>query len=66
MAYNVVSKKSGKTYHLHARPQTRGGKTVIFYFFAGAVGEGALDKLPDGYEVVEMERTGLPMLKKKK
>ena len=66
MAFSVVSKKSGKTYFLHLKAQKRpdGGTTNLF-FFAGEVKEGALDKLPDGYKVIENERTGLPMLKRK-
>lgn len=67
MAFTVNSKKSGKTYHLHHRRQKlRGGQEVTLYYFAGTVGEGALDALPDGYEVSENEKTGLPLLKKKK
>jgi len=67
MAFSTVSKKSGKTYHLHARRQIlRGGQEVTLYYFAGQPGEGAIDALPDGYEVSENERTGLPLLKKKK
>jgi hypothetical protein len=66
MAYSVVSKKSGKTYHLHTRITTlKGGRQQQIYFFAGQVGDGACDRLPDGYMVVENERTGLPILKKK-
>lgn len=67
MAFSVVSKKSKKTYHLHSRQQKlKGGKEVTLYYFAGAVGDGAMDSLPDGMEVIENERTGLPMLRKKK
>jgi hypothetical protein len=65
MAYSVVSKKSGKTYHLHGRLQKlKGGQEVTLYYFAGTPGEGALDALPAGYVVSENERTGLPLLKK--
>lgn len=66
MAFSVVSKKSGKTYHLHLKAQKRadGGITNLYYF-GGEAKEGAIDKLPDGYKVIENERTGLPMLKKK-
>ena len=65
MAYTVQSKKSGKTYHLHARLQKlKGGQEVTLYYFASLPGEGALDALPAGYEVSENERTGLPLLKK--
>ncbi len=65
MPYNVISKKSGKTYYLHTRDVTlRGGRQQTIYFFAQKVGEGALDALPAGYVVSENERTGLPLLKK--
>lgn len=56
-AYSVVSKKSGKTYFLH--------KKGHMFYFAGVVKDGALDALPDGYEVTENGKTGLPMLRKK-
>ena len=67
MAYSVVSKKSGKTYYLHLREQKRkDGNVTKLYFFAGDVRDNAIDELPAGYEVVESERTGLPILKKAK
>ena len=65
MAYTTVSKKSGKTYHLHARLQKlKGGKEVTLYYFGGEAKAGAIDHLPAGMEVMENERTGLPMLRK--
>ncbi len=65
MAYSVVSKKTGETYYLHTREVTlRGGRLQRIYFFAREIKEGALDSLPDGYEVMENVRTGLPMLKR--
>ena len=67
MAYSVKSGKSGKEYFLHARKQQlKGGQTVTLYYFAGTAGEGAIDALPEGYEVSENSNTGLPLLKKKK
>lgn len=67
MAFTVNSKKSGKPYILHARLQKlRGGQEVTLYYFAGAAGECAVDALPEGYEVSENEKTGLPLLKKKR
>ncbi len=67
MAYSVVSKKSNKTYHLHSREtELKGGRKQRIFFFGGEVKEGALDALPEGYEVFENERTGLPMLRRKK
>ncbi|MFZ5953835.1 MAG: hypothetical protein ACOYT8_01905 [Candidatus Dependentiae bacterium] len=67
MAFSVKSKKSGKTYYLHTKEVKLAGdrKQKIFYF-AGEQGKGSLDALPAGYEVIENERTGLPMLRKKK
>jgi hypothetical protein len=66
MAFSVVSKKSGKTYFLHSRNQKlKGGQQVVLYYFAGEPGQGSLDALPDGYEVSENSKTGLPLLKKK-
>jgi hypothetical protein len=65
MSFSVVSKKSGKTYYLHARLQKlKGGQEVTLYYFAGQPGQGAIDGLPDGYKVSENEKTGLPLLKK--
>lgn len=66
MAYSVVSKKSGKTYFLHCKEQKRadGGVTKLHYF-AGEKKDGVLLALPEGYTVIENERTGLPFLKRK-
>ncbi len=67
MAFSTISKKSGKTYYLHSRLQKlRGGHEVTLYFFAGEPKEGAINAIPAGYEISENERTGLPLLKKKK
>lgn len=67
MAYSVKSKKSGKMYHLHTKEvKLAGGRLQKIYYFAGDVGKGSLDALPAGYEVMENQRTGLPMLRKKK
>lgn len=65
MAFSVVSNKSKKTYFLHARLQKlKGGQEVTLYYFAGEAKAGAIDALPAGMEVMENERTGLPMLRK--
>ena len=65
MAYSVISKKSGKTYYLHLREQKRkDGNITKLYFFAGETRDGSVEDLPNGYKVVENERTGLPFLKK--
>jgi len=66
MAFSATSKKTGETYHLHSKTVTlRGGRQQVIYYFAHEQGENASD-LPDGYEVMENDRTGLPMLRKKR
>ena len=62
MAFSVKSKKNGTPYFLHARATPNGKGTL--YFFAKEVKEGALDALPNGYEISENHLTGLPILKK--
>lgn len=67
MAFSVQSQKTGETYYLHSKDVTlRGGRLQTIYFFARVEKEGAMDELPEGYEVMENSRTGLPMLRKAK
>jgi len=67
MAFSVKSKKSGKTYFLHSKEvKLAGGRLQNIFYFAGEESKNSLDALPAGYEVMENERTGLPMLRKKK
>lgn len=67
MAYSVKSKKSGKTYYLHTKEvKLAGDRKQRIYYFAGEESKNSLDALPAGYEVMENQRTGLPMLRKKK
>ncbi len=67
MAYSVKSKKSGKTYYLHTKEvELAAGRKQRIYYFAGEAGSNSIAALPAGYEVMENERTGLPMLRKKK
>lgn len=64
MPFSIQSKKSGKTYFLHGRA---GSNKAMFYFFSGEVKPtGALEAVPEGMEIIENERTGLPMLRRKK
>lgn len=66
MAYSQKSKKTGEDYYLHSKEVTlRGGRKQVIYYFGRVAKENACD-LPDGYEVMENSRTGLPMLRKKK
>lgn len=64
MAYSHTNSK-GQTYYLHGRVVTlKGGRQQQIYFFAKEVKDGALDSLPEGKEVMENPKTGLPMLRK--
>lgn len=64
-AFSYTNKK-GQTYFLHTREVTlKNGRVQRIYFFARDVREGVLAELPAGYQVVETERTGMPVLKKK-
>ena len=65
MAYSVKNGR-GQEYYLHRKDILPRNQTTPrpMYFFAKSVREGAQDALPDGYEVIENERTGLPMLRK--
>ncbi|MBU1085529.1 MAG: hypothetical protein ABII08_02290 [Candidatus Beckwithbacteria bacterium] len=66
MAFSYTNKK-GTTYYLHFKDVTlRGGKKQRIYFFARDVRDGSLDEVPAGMEVMETERTGMPVLRKKK
>ncbi len=64
MAFSYTNSK-GQTYHLHKKDVTlKNGRQQTIYFFARDVRDGALDEVPAGYEVVETQRTGMPVLKK--
>lgn len=64
MSYSEQSKKTGETYYLHSKEVTlRGGRKQVIYYFGREAKENACD-LPEGYEVMENSRTGLPMLRK--
>ena len=66
MPYSVKSVKSGKSYFLHSQRVTlRGnGKEQTIFYFAGSPRTNAMTALPAGYQVIESQRTGLPILKK--
>ena len=67
MAFSAKSKKSGKTFYLHSKEVTlAGGRKQRIFYFAGEAGPNSLDAVPEGYEVFENKRTGLPMLRKKR
>lgn len=64
MAYKHTNSK-GVTYYLHAKGRTlKDGSTSNLYYFAKEVKEGALDAVPEGYQVAETSN-GMLVLKKK-
>ena len=63
MAFSYTNSK-GRSYILHSRVTTlRNGSKQTIYFFASEEKEGALDAVPQGYEVSE-SKNGLPVLKR--
>lgn len=70
MPYAAKSMKTGETYYLFSKEVTlRGGRKQRIYYFSrdsrNAKGQAVTD-LPAGMEVMENERTGLPMLRRRK
>ena len=64
MAYTHTNSK-GVTYILHGKDRvTSTGKKTTLYFFAKEEKEGALNAVPEGYQVSETAN-GLLVLKKK-
>ena len=66
-AFEYTNKK-GQTYFLHTREVTlkNGRKQTIYYFARDIRDNDALAAVPEGYKVVETEKTGLPLLKRAK
>ncbi len=64
-AYSYTNKK-GQTYYLHTREVTlkNGRKQTIFFFARDVRPDSSLDAVPAGYEVMETQRTGMPVLKR--
>lgn len=65
MAFKYTNAK-GQDYFLHHTQVTLkgSGKKQNIYFFARTTRENAIDALPEGYKVLEVKKTGLPVLKK--
>ena len=66
MAFEFKNSK-GVTYYLHTREVIlKGGRAQRIFFFARDIRPGSLDAVPEGLEVMETSKTGMPILKKKK
>lgn len=65
MTYAHTNSK-GDQYFLHKKDVTLkgSGKKQTIYFFGRNVQDGAIDDLPQGYQVIESKKTGLPVLKR--
>jgi hypothetical protein len=65
MAFAHLNKK-GQTYYLHERMVTLRGnnRQQRIYFFALKPSDGALNAVPDGWQIVETASSGMPVLKK--
>jgi len=65
MAYEFTNSK-GVKYYLHFKDvNLKGGRIQRIYYFARDIREGALNDVPEAFKVIETERTGMPILKKK-
>lgn len=66
MAYSFTNSKRTE-YYLHSKEVTlRGsGHKQRIYFFKKEVGSNSEENLPNGYEVVESKRSGLPVIRRK-
>lgn len=66
MAFTHINKR-GLTYYLHAKDIVLRGsnKKQRIYFFKKSADKNALDQVPSGFRVIEVKRSGLPLLKKK-
>ncbi len=65
MAFEFTNKK-GVKYYLHFKDvNLKGGRIQRIYFFARDIRDGSLDEVPEKFKVIETERTGMPILKKK-
>ncbi len=66
MAFEFTNKK-GVKYYLHFKDvNLKGGRIQRIYFFCRDVRADSLDEVPGAYEVMETERTGMPILRKKR
>ncbi|MBI2600418.1 hypothetical protein HYW42_00535 [Candidatus Daviesbacteria bacterium] len=65
MAYDFTNSR-GQKYYLHSKEVIlRGsGKKQTIYYFSREMGSNAIE-LPQGFEAMEVQKTGLPVLKKK-
>lgn len=65
-AFSYTNKK-GQKYFLHElNVSLKNGRKQVIYFFARDERKGTLEEVPQGWEVFETIRTGMPVLRKVK
>jgi hypothetical protein len=66
MAFSYTNSK-GRQYYLHSKDvKLRGGdRTQTIFYFAPDQRKEVIDAVPAGFTVVESQKTGLPVLKRK-
>lgn len=63
-AFSYTNKK-GQTYYLHTKEVTlKNGRVQKIYYFCRDVRPEAISEVPEGMEVMETQRTGMPVLKR--
>lgn len=63
-AFSFTNSKD-QVYYLHTKDVTLKNKRVqTIYFFCRDVRDGYLEAVPEGFEVMETKRTGMPVLKR--
>lgn len=63
MAFTFRNSK-GETYYLHSTDAGKHSEGELYYF-AKRAGENVVDDLPSDFKVIESDRTGLPVVKRK-
>jgi hypothetical protein len=65
MAYQYTNSR-GQEYYLHSKEvKLRGGDRIQrIYYFATDVRREAIESVPEGFQVIESKKTGLPVLKR--
>ncbi len=66
--FATLSKKNNKMYFLHAKVvRLRNRRLQIIYYFAGTIyNNHVISGMPDGFEIAESKKTGLPCVRRKR
>jgi len=62
-AFKFTNSK-GVTYYLHSKDvKLKNGRNQTIYYFARDIRDNGLEAIPEGKEVIETKRTGMPVLR---